>query len=186
MTAQTQPDRRRVYEGPRFDIDRFELSGRDGRAIQRDAIITPDAVVVLPLLDGDDTPKADRRVVMIRNERFAVGEHLWELCAGTLEEGERPDTCAGRELIEETGYEAGRIEPLLSFYSCPGICTERMYAFRATGLTHVGQQLDPNERIEVEVMTLGRAIEMVRGGEIHDAKTIATLLHYWAEIGRND
>jgi ADP-ribose pyrophosphatase len=130
-----------------------------------------DAVVVLPLVD-------DQTVVMIRNERFAVGEVLWELCAGTLEKGEEPLLCAGRELIEETGYEAGRIDKLLEFYTCPGICTERMHAFLARDLTAVGQNLEDNERIEVEVMSLARSMQMIRSGEIRDGKTIATLFYY--------
>jgi len=67
----------------------------------------------------------------------------------------------------------------MSFFTCPGICTERMHAFIAADLEHVGQRLEPNEKIEVEVVPLERSIQMVRSGEIHDAKTIATLLFYW-------
>jgi len=188
MRSPIELRRRRVYQGPRFDIDRVELEARgDGELpVERDAILTPDSVVVLPLMgdfngDGDAT-----QVVMIRNERYAVGRKLWELCAGTLESGEPVTRCAQRELIEETGYRCGRIEPMLDYYPCPGISTERMYAFLATDLTHVGQQLEPNERIEVEVMPLRRSIEMIRVGEIHDAKTIATLLYYWTFNRKRD
>jgi len=154
-----------VYQGVRFRVESVQ------QPVRRDRVVMADAVVVLPLLD-DDT------VVMIRNERFAVGEVLWELCAGTLEEGEQPQLCAQRELIEETGYKAAHIEKLLEFYTCPGICTERMYAFLARDLQHVGQDLDENERIEVEAMPLGRAMRMIHSNEIRDAKTITTLLYY--------
>ena len=68
---------------------------------------------------------------MIRNERFAVGEFLWELPAGTLEPGEAPKTTASRELMEETGYQAGQIDFLTKFYTSPGFCNELMHAYVA-------------------------------------------------------
>jgi ADP-ribose pyrophosphatase len=129
-------------------------------------------VTILSILDDD-------RVVMIRNHRWTVGKNLWELPAGTLEAGEDPAVCAGRELIEETGYEASHIEPLARFYTSPGILTEWMHTFVATGLKHVGQALEETERIEVEPVEPERLIEMVRTGEIVDGKSIATIL-YWS------
>jgi ADP-ribose pyrophosphatase len=104
--------------------------------------VHPGAVVVLPLLDADT-------IVMIRNFRPSVGATLLELPAGTLEADEPAEACAGRELIEETGYRAGRIEPLVDFYTSPGVLSERMFAFVARELSHVGQQLDEGEEIEV-------------------------------------
>ncbi len=160
-----------VYRGIRFDVHALTLSGDQGETYRRDVVAMADAVVVLPLLDAST-------VVMIRNARVGAGQTLWELCAGTLEEGEDPQVCAERELIEETGYRAGRIEPLTAFYTCPGICTEYMYAYVAHDLTHVGQNLDENEQIEVHELKLDRVMTMLRQGEIRDAKTIATLL-YW-------
>ena len=87
---------------------------------------------------------------------------LWELPAGTLEEDEDPAACAGRELTEETGYVAERLERLVSFVPTPGFCTETLTAYRATGLTFRGQSLDETEQIDVEIKTLDEALQMVR------------------------
>lgn len=160
-----------VYQGVRFAVRRLELQGRDGGALTREVVVPSDAVVILPLLD-------EQTVVLIRNERFAVDQTLWELPAGTLEAGEDPATCAGRELAEETGYRADTLEPLTAFYPTPGFCTELLTAFRATRLTHVGQDLDANERITPEPTPMAEALAMVRDGRIRDAKTIATLLYH--------
>lgn len=156
-----------VLHGARFDIVRATLPG--GK--QREFCIAPDAVVVLPLLD-------DQTVVLIRNQRPATGETLWELPAGTMEVGEDPAAAAAREVREESGYRAGQIAPLLSFFPAPGICTEHMHAFVARDLVHVGQSLDENERITAEARTFDQTMQMVRDHVIRDGKTIVTLLYY--------
>ena len=161
----------RILQTPRFDVYRVKVPSRSGRILERDACVPPDAVVILPLLD-------DQSVVLIRNERFAVGRTLWELPAGTIEPGEPPEDCAARELIEETGYRAARVDPLTTFYHSPGLCTEKMYAFVGRDLAHVGQHLDENERITVEVIPLDKTMDMVRDHTIGDGKTIAALLYY--------
>lgn len=167
------PGGRRVFSGRRFSVERVEVAGADGQAHGREIVVHPGAVVVLPLLEGG-------RIVMIRNFRVAVGETLWELPAGTLEPPEPPEACAARELAEEAGYRAASIDPLLTFFTCPGICTERMHAFVARGLTQVGQALEATEQIETHVVTASEAVAMVRDNRIRDGKTIATLLHWWS------
>lgn len=167
-----------VYEGVRFNVHAVELPGHNGQMVGRDAVIASNAVVILPLLD-------ERTVVLIRNERFAVDQTLWELPAGTIESGEDPQRCAQRELLEESGYRAGRMTKLIDFYPSPGICTEQMHAFLAQELTHEGQSLDENERITVEVVPLKRSMQMVRDNTIRDGKTIATLLYYHTMLGKN-
>jgi len=161
----------RIFEGVKFAVDRVAVATRDGGTAERELVVHPGAVLVLPVLE-------DGRIVMIRNQRFAVGEELWELCAGTLEEGEPPAECAGRELIEETGYEATVIEPLCVFYTSPGFTNETMHAFVARGLSHVGQALEATEQIEVETIALDEAMAMVREGKIRDGKTMTALLYY--------
>jgi ADP-ribose pyrophosphatase len=163
--------RETVFQGVKFDVERRHVPTHDGGTAVREVVVHPGAVVVLPLLD-------DGRVVMIRNHRFAVGETLWELCAGTLEPGEEPIVTAARELIEETGYEAGRIEPLTVFYTSPGICDERMCAFVATDLSEVGQRLEATEQIEVARLARPEVMALAASGEIRDGKTLATLL-FW-------
>ncbi len=160
-----------VFKGVRFDVHAVELPRRSGGVMRREIVRPPDSVVVLPVLDNGD-------VVLIRNDRFAVGQTLWEVCAGTLEPGEDPDACAARELIEETGYEADTLTPLTSFYPTPGFCTEFMRGYRATGLRHVGQHLDETERITPQVLSMPQALTMIRDGSIRDAKTIALLLYH--------
>ena len=173
MDESTPNEITRVFEGVKFAVDRVAYTGREGQTLRREKVTHPGAVLVLPIM-------ADGRIVMIRNYRFAVGQWLWELCAGTLEPGEAPINCAGRELIEETGYEAGQIEPLCTFYTSPGFADEKMHAFVARDLKHVGQRLEATEQIEVEPTGLDRVLSMIAAGEIVDGKTIAALLHYHA------
>lgn len=160
-----------MYKASRFDVLGIDVPTRDGGSVQYQIARPNDAVVLLPLLDAE-------HVVLIRNLRHGVNKVLWELPAGTLEAGEDPAMCAGRELIEETGYEAARLTQLLSFYTCPGFCTERLTAFLAEGLSESAQDLDETEHIEPKVVTMGEAMAMVRDHRIEDAKTIATLLYY--------
>ena len=166
--------RERIYTGVKFAVDRVPVRTHDGGTTQREMIVHGGAVLVLPILD--DAPGG--RVVMIRNQRFAVEKELWELCAGTLEKDEDPAGCAARELIEETGYEAKTIEKLCEFYTSPGMTNERMHVYVAKDLTHVGQRLEATEQIRVELRRWPDVLEMVRTGEIVDGKTIAGILFY--------
>ena len=161
----------KVLDGVRFDVVRVGYPNRTGGQTHREVVVPADAVVILPILDPDT-------VVLIRNERFAVGQQLWELPAGTIEQGEDPDVCAGRELTEETGYAARSIRSVTSFYTSPGFCTEKIFAYIASDLTHEGQNLDDTEQIEVHPVALDEALQMTRDGRIADAKSIALLLYY--------
>lgn len=144
----------------------------DGRVVSRDYFHYGGAAVILPVL-------ADGSIVLIRNYRFTVDEHLLELPAGMLEAGEDPALCAARELTEETGYTAGSVTPLGTFYSGPGTTDETMHAFVATDLAAGEQNLETYERITVEVYSARDVRRMVLDGTIHDAKTIAALSLYW-------
>ena len=177
------PDSEILHRGVRVTLRAKDLRGEDGRTHRREIVEAADAVVVLPLVGDSEVDGYDHRdqgpgVVLIRNQRFAVKDTLWELPAGTVEEGEDADTCAPRELEEETGYRAARVEKLTRFFPTPGFCTEKLHAYRATGLTHVGQQLDATEKIQVHVVPWPEALAMVRDGRVQDAKTIATLLFH--------
>lgn len=147
---------RRSYEHPRM-----------GR-VSRELVVHPGAVAILPLLDGD-------RIVLIHNYRFTVGRELLEIPAGTLEPSEPPIVCAARELEEETGYAAGRIEPIGEFFTSPGFTNERIWAFAAFELRATAQKLDPTEQIRTEIMPMAEALGATADGRIVDAKTIAVL-----------
>ena len=144
--------------------------------VARDVVVHPGAVVILPILD-------ERRIVMIRNYRYTLESELWELPAGTLEPNEEPIDTARRELEEETGYRAGRMHPLMEFFTSPGFLTERMHAFVATDLTVVGQRLQGAEQIVSEVVEVTEVRDRLLRGEFVDGKTIAVLGRYLLGAG---
>lgn len=167
-------ERQVIYSGKKCRLELHRLENEEtGRKQSREVVVHPGAVIILPLTD-------DGKVILIRNRRYAVDEVLLELPAGTLEGSEPPMNCAGRELLEETGYLAGKLEPLAAFYTSPGILSEKMHAFVATKLEKSIQALEEGEDIEVVPTPLGEALRMAAAGEIHDGKTIAVLLMYAA------
>ncbi len=160
----------RVFESRRFHVERRSFE-HGGRMHTHDIVVHPGAAVVLPFLD-------DGRIVLIRNYRVAVGDALLEVPAGTLDPSELSAECAARELTEETGYRAGRVEPLLSIYSTPGIMTERMYIFTARDLITGQRSLDDGEQIELAPLLYADALAAISDGRIVDGKTIVALLYY--------
>jgi len=119
---------------------------------------------------------SDGRIVLVRQYRYAVREFLWELVAGGLEPGERPLAAARRELLEETGYRAGKCRLLFDFFPSPGILTERMFLVEATGLTQSKASPDPDEKIEVGHFSLIQLRKMIRSRDIRDGKTLVGLM----------
>ncbi|HYD00632.1 MAG TPA: NUDIX hydrolase [Phycisphaerales bacterium] len=195
MTQRHQPPtitgRRTLVPGPKYSYEELTIRSSSGEERKRPIVQHPGAVVVLPILD-------DGRLVFIRNFRTAVesaGAWVLEFCAGTLDvPGEDPVDAAARELIEETGYSATAITPMLIgdaessagyFYTTPGLTSERMFPFLATGLTHVGQHLEPDETIELVFMSPAEAWTAVdqggtatggrAGRTLMDAKSIVAL-----------
>ncbi len=165
--------KRSLLHTPKFDVEMWKVALSDGREVDRQVVVHPGAVTILAICD-------DESIVMIRNRRFAADQVLLELPAGTMEADEEPVNCARRELEEETGYRAGTIKPLIEFYTSPGICTERMYAFVASDLTHVGQDLDDTEEIDVEIVAADKIRQNLIDGKLLDGKTIAVLGTYFA------
>jgi ADP-ribose pyrophosphatase len=160
-----------IYDGKKVRLEVHHLESEEGKRHAREVVVHPGAVVVLPLLD-------EQRIMLIRSRRYAVGQILLELPAGTLEKGENPMNCAGRELLEETGYLARRLRFLGAFYTSPGILSEKMYAYAAYDLEPKQQALEEGEEIELLPTRFDDAIEMIRSGQIADGKSIATLLMY--------
>ncbi|MBC7773467.1 MAG: NUDIX hydrolase [Pyrinomonadaceae bacterium] len=165
----TETSRTLIHHGKKFDFEMVTVTLPGGRQLTREVVRHPGAVVIVPILENGD-------VVLIWNKRISIGQKLLECPAGTLEKGEEPALCAGRELIEETGYEAATILPLGWFHTTPGLTDEKMYAFVATGLKEVGQDLEEDENIEVEVVKAGEALGRIDRGEFSDAKSMLALL----------
>ena len=170
-------DKQVLYDGAKVRLEVHHLRDEEtGRRFKREVVVHPGAVLILPMLD-------EETVLLIRNYRYAVGRTLLELPAGTLEKGELPIDCAGRELQEETGYLAGRLVPLGNFYTSPGVLSEQMFAFTATELEKTKQALEEGEEIEVVPTPFADALRMIREGQIVDGKTVAALLWHekWGE-----
>ncbi len=170
----TQPRVEMPYDGRLFKVKVLSWTDEHGRSVKKEVIEHPGAVLIVPVLDATT-------VVMIRNDRVAVGERLWEFPAGKLEPGERPETAAARELEEETGFKAVRIRKICEFYTSPGFTNELMHAFVAEQLTFVGQKLEVGEEIETATVPVNEAISMVHDGRLRDGKSIAALLMWQSE-----
>jgi ADP-ribose pyrophosphatase len=158
-----------VHRGRKIEVILDTTVLPDGTTIRRDMIIHPGAVVILPLVDGD-------HVCLLKNYRFIVDETLWELPAGTLEPGEPPDRAAVRELVEETGYTAGRWRKLTECYASPGCLSELMHIYAAEDLTAGTARPEKDETLEPQVIPLQQALAWAVDGTIRDVKTIAGLL----------
>jgi ADP-ribose pyrophosphatase len=125
----------------------------------------------------------DDTVALVRQYRHPTRKYLLELPAGKLDGGEAPEACAARELEEELGVVAGRMELLSGFYTTPGFCGERLWVFLATDLRETASRHEEDEVIEVVRLPFARALGMVAGGEIEDAKTIIGLLVAARRVG---
>ncbi len=153
-----------THVGPVIRVERREFD-LDGRRIRKDVVRHPGAVTVIPV-------ESDGTILMVRVGRLPVGRMLLEFCAGKLEPGERPDLAAGRELEEEVGRRARRVEPIGAYYTSPGFCDERMHAFVATGLEPVPRRLEPGEEIEVVSMSPASIDAAILAGDLDDGKSI--------------
>ena len=157
-----------LLNGERFDVHQMTLAGSDGKTYHREVIRHPGAVVLLPLIDQDT-------VVLIENGRPTVGETLLELPAGTREVGEPAETTAARELTEETGYQAKRLDCVHEFFSAPGISDELMHLYVATELTAGSASREAVEQIENRIVTRDQISQLIADGKIRDGKTLIGL-----------
>ena len=165
----------RQYTGRIINLDVDTVRFPDGTTGTLEMIRHPGASAVLPFLS--DPSGDDPELLLIRQYRYAADGFVYEIPAGRLDAGEAPEACAHRELLEETGCRAMRMEHLCTFYTTPGFTDEKIHAFMASELTRGEAQLEADEFVELKPVTLSRALEMVRDGEIVDAKTALTLLY---------
>ena len=158
----------RIYEGRVINLRVDTVRLPSGRESKREVIEHKGAVCIVPVLD-------DGRVLLVRQFRKASGESLLEVPAGGLEEGESPQECAARELMEECGFRPGKLVPIYEAFLAPGYSTEMMYAFLATNLSPEKMQADDDESIEVESFSLDELEAMIDAFQIRDAKTVAAI-----------
>jgi ADP-ribose pyrophosphatase len=161
-----------VYEGRVFAVEVEKVALQNGREVELSIIRHRPSVVLIPVRD-------DGQIVMIRQYRHALRRDLWELPAGNVEAGERPEAAAARECEEEIGVVPARIDRLGAFYPTPGYCDEEMIFFRVSGLRAPApdspHQPDDDENIETRPMPPAEAKAMVGRGEIVDLKTAYAL-----------
>ncbi len=164
---------RELYRGHHITLfkDRFVLDAVKNKIVTRELIAHPGAVAIVPFASKNE-------ILLLRQFRYSAQGDMLEIPAGTLEKGEKPLTCAKRELEEETGFRAKRWKFLAKFYSAPGISNEIMWLYRADGLVPGKKQLDHDEFITHTKIPLKRAETLVRSNHIQDGKTIAGIL--WA------
>lgn len=162
--------RREIYSGRVFDVavERFRDEAEQ-REFDIEVVEHNGGAAMLPV-------EADGTVVLIRQWRYPLDRFCIEIPAGRIEPGDDPEATARRELEEEAGLVAGRVEPLGSILPAPGYCTERVWIYLGRDLTHVPQRLEEDEKVEVIRMSLDDALSLVASGGIDDAKTVVALL----------
>jgi ADP-ribose pyrophosphatase len=168
-------DSKQIFSGRVFDVTVDTVREGD-KTYVREVVHHPGSAVIVPAFN-------DGEIAMVRQYRHPAVRYLLELPAGTLNEKERPEEGAARELEEELGLVAGKMEKLCEFFVSPGFCSEKMWLYLATDLTETAQRLEDDEAIEVVRLPLARALQMITDGEIDDAKTIIGLMLAAPRVG---
>jgi len=163
-------DSDRVFRGKVFNVDRDHVRIGNGREVTVDIVRHSKSVVLVPMPEPG-------HVTLVKQYRYAVNADLWELPAGSVDEGETPEQAAKRECHEEIGLVPSTIVRLSALYPTPGYCDEQMIFFRVSGLSKTDEQahVDEDEDIEARTFELREVREMIRRGEIVDMKTIVGL-----------
>jgi ADP-ribose pyrophosphatase len=171
----TKLSSRRAYDGRVINVDIDTVRFPNGSTGELEMVRHPGASAVVPFLT--DPAGDDPQLLLIKQFRYAAEGFIYEVPAGKLDGDEDPLECARRELREETGCTAERIEHLYSFFTTPGFTDEVIHAYMATGLTRGEMKHEKDEFMTVETVTLSRALELIRAGELKDAKTALAILY---------
>jgi ADP-ribose pyrophosphatase len=166
---------RRVYTGRVINVDIDAVRFPNGTVGELEMVRHPGASAVIPFLS--DPSSADPQILLIKQYRYAADDFIYEIPAGKLDGKEDPAECARRELKEETGCTAERIEHLYTFYTTPGFTDERIHAYMATSLTRGDFSHEKDEFLSLETVTLSQALELIKTGELQDAKTALAILY---------
>jgi ADP-ribose pyrophosphatase len=166
--TETKLESQQIFSGKILNVRLDRVLLPDGSESTREVVDHPGAVAVVPVTD-------DGRVILVSQYRYPVEQVLLEIPAGKLDRGENPDDCARRELEEETGFVAGRLEKLTSFYTAPGFSNEIIHLYLAKDLVKAVQKLDGDEFIDVEIYSAAKLKELIASQAIKDAKTLLGL-----------
>ena len=166
----------RVFSGRTIEVFVEEVELPNGHRTTLDVVRHPGASAIVPFSSPTD-------VLLIRQYRYHAGGTIWEVPAGKLDGPEAPAVCAARELEEETGRRAGRLESLGSIWTTPGFSDEVIHLFAAFELDRVPQRLESEEVIEVIEMPLRAALDLIWNGELRDSKSVAALVHAARRVG---
>lgn len=169
MSKHDSPTRRYIYRGRKIDLALQPVQLHDGTFADREVVVHRGAVALLPMVDQG-------HVCLIKNHRYSVGETLIEVPAGSIDPGGSSDATAARELAEETGYRAGRIQRVTDWWVSPGVFTEKMYLYVCEDLTPGEPDHQPDERLENLVVAWEEAVAMALDGRIKDGKSIVAIL----------
>ena len=164
-----------IFRGRVFHVAVDEIQEGD-TVYQREVVHHPGSAVIIPVF-------ADGTIALVRQYRHPAVKYLLEAPAGTLNDGEAPEEGAARELEEELGYVAGKLEKLSEFFVSPGFLEEKMWIYLATDLRETKQQLEDDEIVEVVRIPFGQALSMITTGEIEDAKTIIGVMLAAPRVG---
>ena len=160
-----------IFSGKAIRLEKLWLKAPNRRTIMRELIRHGGAAVVIPVLKGE-------KFVLVYQHRVATDGWLLEFPAGTLEPNEKPRVCASRELIEETGFRAGKLVKMVDFYPAPGISTERMYLYLGMDLKPAPAKLDSDEFLRVTILSYRELQKKIERGVIKDGKTIIGFFYY--------
>ena len=166
---------RRVYSGKIINVDLDTVKFPNGSTGELEMVRHPGAAAVVPFLS--DPSGDDPQILLIKQFRHAADDFIYEIPAGKLDGGEDPRVCADRELREETGCTAERIEHVYTFFTTPGFTDERIHAFMASGLKQGETAHEKDEFMSTETVTLSRALKLIQDGEIKDAKSALAILY---------
>lgn len=166
---------KRIHTGRVITLDVDTVRFPDGSTGELEMVRHPGAAAVLPFASDPRDP--DPTILLIKQYRYAASGTLIEIPAGRLNPGEDPEVCAQRELLEEVGVSAGRLERLTTIWTTPGFSDERIHLFWATDLNAGTHAREPDEFIEVMSLPLSKALMLVRQGAICDAKTVVSIFY---------
>ena len=175
MAIERTLSQRRVYDGRILNVRVDEAILPNGKTVTREVIEHHGACGIVAFDE-------EGKLLMVRQYRYPMACELLELPAGKIDPGETPDACAARELEEETGLRAGKMEKLTHVVTTPGFCTEQIGLYLATELSQHEDHPDPDEFLHVEKMPLSEAVSRVMSGELCDAKTALGRLMAWQKL----